>query len=170
MIGHERGPVTDQGHDRLGKPGGQEDGVPKACQEQGGGGLARVPNLRVCGAPTLGVAPRRRWEDELTSKWPPRGTGTTVLTYPGSAPRGTGSVSHVSDRSGHPDNDVHKHHKSQKRINVMENIDSFPSNVQSSRQEALLYVFEDSEAVIKMIMKGRSPTMRQRLQNPQSCT
>ena len=35
-----------------------------------------------------------------------------------------------------------------------------PSNVQSSHQEALLYVFEDNEAVIKMIMKGRSPTMR----------
>ena len=35
-----------------------------------------------------------------------------------------------------------------------------PSNVQSSRQEALLYVFEDNLPVIKMIMKGRSPTMR----------
>ena len=35
-----------------------------------------------------------------------------------------------------------------------------PSNVQSARQEALLYVFEDIEAVIKMIIKGRSPTMR----------
>ena len=42
----------------------------------------------------------------------------------------------------------------------MENIDSVPSRVQSSRQEALLYVFEDNEAVIKMIIKGRSPTMR----------
>ena len=42
-----------------------------------------------------------------------------------------GSVSHVSDRSGQPDNDVNKHHKSQKRISVMENIDSVPSNVQS---------------------------------------
>ena len=42
----------------------------------------------------------------------------------------------------------------------MENIDSVPSNVQSSRQEALLYVFEDNEAVIKMIIEGRSPTMR----------
>ena len=31
---------------------------------------------------------------------------------------------------------------------------------QSARQEALLYVFEDNEAVIKMIVKGRSPTMR----------
>ena len=36
----------------------------------------------------------------------------------------------------------------------------FLQNVQSASQEALLYVFEDNEAVIKMIMKGRSPTMR----------
>ena len=57
-------------------------------------------------------------------------------------------------------NYVHKHHKSQKRINVTENIDSVPSNVQSSRQEVLLYVLEDIEAVIKMIINGRSPTMR----------
>ena len=71
-----------------------------------------------------------------------------------------GNVSRVSDRSGQPDNDVHKRHKSQKKIDVMEDIDSVPSNVQSSRQEALLYVFEDNEAVIRMIIKGRSPTMR----------
>ena len=45
--------------------------------------------------------------------------------------------------------------KSQGKINVIENIDFVPSNVQSSRQEALLYVFE-----VKMIIKGRSPTMR----------
>ena len=36
----------------------------------------------------------------------------------------------------------------------------FSSNVHSSRQEALLCVFEDNEAAIKMIIKGRSPTMR----------
>ena len=42
----------------------------------------------------------------------------------------------------------------------MKDIDAVPSNVQSARQEALLYVFEDNEAVIKMIIKGRSPTMR----------
>ena len=71
-----------------------------------------------------------------------------------------GNVSRVSDRSGQPDNDVHKRHKSQKKIDVMEDIDSVPSNVQSARQEALLYVFEHNEAVIKMIIKGRSPTMR----------
>ena len=71
-----------------------------------------------------------------------------------------GSVSQISDRTGQPDSDVHKRHKFQKRINAMENIDSVPSNVQSSHQEALLYVFEDSEAVIKMIIKGRRLTMR----------
>ena len=36
----------------------------------------------------------------------------------------------------------------------------FPQTSNSSRQEALLYVFEANEAVIKMIIKGRSPTMR----------
>ena len=42
----------------------------------------------------------------------------------------------------------------------MDNVDFVSSNVHSSRQEALLYIFEDNEAVIKMILKGRSPTMR----------
>ena len=71
-----------------------------------------------------------------------------------------GNVSRVSDGSGQLDNDVHKRHKSQKKIDVMEDIDSVLSDVRSARQEALLYVFEDNEAVIKMIIKGRSPTMR----------
>ena len=53
-----------------------------------------------------------------------------------------------------------KHHKSHSKIDVIHDIDSVPSNVQSANQEALLYVFEDSEAVIKMIIEGRSPTMR----------
>ena len=59
-----------------------------------------------------------------------------------------------------PDSDIHKRHKPQQKIDVMEDIDPVPSNVQSACQEALLYVFEDNEAVIKMIIKGRSPTMR----------
>ena len=71
-----------------------------------------------------------------------------------------GNVSRVSDRSGQLDSDVHKHHKFHNKIDVMKDIDVVPSNVQSSRQEALLYMFEDNEAVIKMIIKGRSPTMR----------
>ena len=43
---------------------------------------------------------------------------------------------------------------------ILDNVDFMRSNVQSSHQEALLYVFEDNEAVIKMFFKGRSPTMR----------
>ena len=58
------------------------------------------------------------------------------------------------------DKDHGPNKRSQGMINVLNNIDSVHSNVQFSRQEALLYVFEDNEAVIKMIMKGRSPTMR----------
>ena len=46
------------------------------------------------------------------------------------------------------------------KIDVMKDIGAFLSNVQSANREALLYVFEDNEAVMKMIMKGRSPTMR----------
>ena len=71
-----------------------------------------------------------------------------------------GNISHISDRTWKPVNGENKHHKSHNKIDVMQDIDSVPSNVQSARQEALLYVFEDNEAVIKMIMKGRSPTMR----------
>ena len=80
----------------------------------GGGGLTRVPDLRVCKHLFVSGWHTQGGKDELTScrgtvqsawqkppvrrkggraglpkkgKWPPRGTGTTVLTYPGSAPR-----------------------------------------------------------------------------------
>ena len=55
---------------------------------------------------------------------------------------------------------LQKRKKSHGMIDDLDNVDFIPSNVQSSHQEALLYVFEDNEAVIKMIIKGRSPTMR----------
>ena len=54
---------------------------------------------------------------------------------------------------------VQKRKQSQGVINDLDNVDCVPSNVQSCHQEALLYVFEDNEAVIKMIMKGRRPTL-----------
>ena len=38
--------------------------------------------------------------------------------------------------------------------------DNVPSNVRFSQSIAMLIVFEDNEAVIKMIIKGRSPTTR----------
>ena len=64
-----------------------------------------------------------------------------------------GNVSRVSDRSGQPDNDVHKHLKSQKKVNGMENIDSVPSNVQSSRPEALL---DTSPELTELLLIGCS--------------
>ena len=48
-----------------------------------------------------------------------------------------------------------------KHTNVIPtNIDHIPSNTTNSGSSAMLYVFEDNEAVIKKIIKGRSPTMR----------
>ena len=40
------------------------------------------------------------------------------------------------------------------------NIDNVSSNVKHSGSGAMLHVFEDNEAVITMIIKGRSPTVR----------
>ena len=64
------------------------------------------------------------------------------------------------DRTDQPVVNCDKDHgpnmRSQGMIKVLNNIDCVPSNVQFSHQEALLYVFEDNEAVIK----GRSLTMR----------
>ena len=70
-----------------------------------------------------------------------------------------GNMTQTAERTGRPVI-TDRSQKSQGKINVLNNIDCVPSNVQSSHQEALLYVFEDNEAVIKMIIKGRSPTMR----------
>ena len=39
-------------------------------------------------------------------------------------------------------------------------VDNVTTNEKLSHSGALLCIFEDNEAVIKMIMKGRSPTMR----------
>ena len=75
-----------------------------------------------------------------------------------------GDTIQTPDRTGQPvvncDRDHGHNMRSQGMINVLNNVDCVPSNVQFSHQELLLYVFEDNEAVIKMIIKGRSPTMR----------
>ena len=51
-----------------------------------------------------------------------------------------GNVSRVSDRSGQPECDVHEHHKLHKKIDVMEDIDSVPSNVQSASRSFIVCV------------------------------
>ena len=68
-----------------------------------------------------------------------------------------GNISYVSDRTGQL---LNGKNKSYNKIDVVQDIDSVPSNVQSASREALLFVFEDNEAVIKMIMKCRSSTTR----------
>ena len=70
-----------------------------------------------------------------------------------------GNTIQTPERPGRPVvND--KDQRSQGMTTVLNKIDCVPSNVQFSHHEALLYVFEENEAVIKMIIKGRSPTMR----------
>ena len=70
-----------------------------------------------------------------------------------------GNTIQTPERQGRPVvND--KEQRSQGMTNVLNHIDCVPSDVQFSHQEALLYVFEDNEAVIKMIIRRRSPTMR----------
>ena len=75
-----------------------------------------------------------------------------------------GNTTQNHDRTGQPvvcRDAVHAQgQESRGMFNVLHNVDRVPSNVQFSHQEALLYVFEDNVAVIKMIVKGRSPTMR----------
>ena len=70
-----------------------------------------------------------------------------------------GNMTQTTERLGRPV-DTDRSQRSQGKTNALNSIDRVLSNVQSSHQEALLYVFEDNEAVIKMIIKGRSPTTR----------
>ena len=51
-------------------------------------------------AKTSSETQRRKSRAARKGKWPPRGTGTTVLTYPGSAPRGTGKAGENGQYSG----------------------------------------------------------------------
>ena len=70
-----------------------------------------------------------------------------------------GNMTQTTERTERPVI-IDRSHKSQGKINVLNIFECVPSNVQSSHQEALLYVFEDNETVIKMIIIGRGPTMR----------
>ena len=48
-------------------------------------------------------------------------------------------------------------------IDDLDNVDFISPIVHASCKEALLYIFEDNEAVIKMIIKWRSPTRTHRV-------
>ena len=50
--------------------------------------------------------------------------------------------------------------RSNRDVDQLSHVDYVPSNTHSSRGVSQLYIFADNGAVIKMIVKGRSPTMR----------
>ena len=50
--------------------------------------------------------------------------------------------------------------KGNQNVNQLSNPDHVAINSTSSQYEAQLYIFEDREAVIEMIIKGRSPMMK----------
>ena len=64
------------------------------------------------------------------------------------------------------DTTSNKHTQNQTETPIMDdnldlsNVVYVSSNAKSSLFGAMLYVFEDNEAVIKIVIKGRSPTMR----------
>ena len=50
--------------------------------------------------------------------------------------------------------------KGNRDVDQLSHVDYVTTNTHSFQGESQLYIFEDNEAVIKMIIKGRSPTMR----------
>ena len=66
-----------------------------------------------------------------------------------------------------PDSDVHKRHKPHMEVDVMKDIDSVLSNVQSARQKDFLDCFGRSwKQWSRRSVKERSPTMRTRFPEP----
>ena len=53
-----------------------------------------------------------------------------------------------------------QHVKRRQKSKQLNDVDYVPTNTHSSQGESQLYIFEDNEAVIIMIIKGRSPTTR----------
>ena len=48
--------------------------------------------------------------------------------------------------------------KRRQKVEQLSDVDFVPTNTHSSQGESQLYIFEDNEAVIKMIIQGRNPT------------
>ena len=78
-----------------------------------------------------------------------------------------GNISHVTDRAGQPVNGKNKSHN---KIDVIHDIDLVPSDVQSASREALLYVFEDNEAVDQNDYERQKSNDETCFQNSSSCS
>ena len=57
-------------------------------------------------------------------------------------------------------NEVDQAREGNQNVQQLSNLDHVPTNTHSSQDESQLYIFEDNEPVIKMIIRGRSPNMR----------
>ena len=55
---------------------------------------------------------------------------------------------------------IHELKKGKREVEQLSNVDHVPTNTHSPQDESQLYIFEDNEAMIQMIIKGQSPTMR----------
>ena len=53
-----------------------------------------------------------------------------------------------------------KFKRSNRKVDELSNLDLVVTNASSSQFEVHLFIFEDNEDVIKMVINGRSPTMR----------
>ena len=60
----------------------------------------------------------------------------------------------------HPQNTSKLNQKKNRDVEQLSNVDHVPTNAHPSQGKSQLHIFEDAEAVIKMVIKGRSPTMR----------
>ena len=63
-------------------------------------------------------------------------------------------------KNGETRTNLKRERKSMERLIIQILLILFPQTSNLLIREALLYVFEDNEAAIKMITKGKSPTMR----------
>ena len=91
----------------------------------------------------------------------PNQVNNTKYQVRGNSSRDTTSYKHTQNQAKVPT----QHDKFD-----LSNVDHVSSNAKSSQFGAMLLIFEDNEAVIKMIIKGRSPTNETRIQNPLNCS
>ena len=88
----------------------------------------------------------------------------SVIEIYHSSPNKTNKIKYVRESCGNLSANIPPNMRQQiptKHTNLdLTNIDHVPANGTPSGPSAMLYVFEDTEAVIRMIIQGRSPTMR----------
>ena len=78
-------------------------------------------------------------------------------------------MTQTTERPGRPAI-IDRSQRSEGKTNALNNIDCVPSNVRFFHQEALLYVFEDNEAVIKMNFYEKESHNETCFQDSQSCS